>query len=90
MDWSTAMVQWLHVLFGTSWFDERPYATFVVFPAVERLAPNAAQSLHRSVLKRRPSDAAWNGRAQMGDSGGSTGAPTTTMQHLATYGATSA
>jgi uncharacterized membrane protein len=52
MDWPQFAVLWLHVLGGIFWFGGVLFANVVLFPAVQRLAPDAQRELMRNLTPR--------------------------------------
>ena len=59
MDWLTVIVQWLHVFFGIFWFGGTLYATFVVLPAMSRLAPLNARAMSLELQRQIPRIIPW-------------------------------
>jgi len=52
MNWGEAILQWLHVLFGTFWFGGALFANFVVVPSMMQLAPGAQQQFVKIFAKQ--------------------------------------
>lgn len=52
MNWGEAILQWLHVLFGTLWFGGALFANFVVVPSMMKLPPEAQQQFVKIFAKQ--------------------------------------
>ena len=52
MNWTEAIAQWLHVLFGTFWFGGMLFSNLVVIPAIMRLSADGQREFVKSLAEQ--------------------------------------